>query len=187
MGKMQRKGWPGGLIGALLAVIALEGVVARKDEHLTRPEAWTWRYSRWAAAAKAPGCDVLGFGTSMLQEGFFPRVVEQRTGRRSFNLAVGGGRTIYAYYFLRTALAAGARPSAVVIDVHPGFMAGTNYARQTTGWSDVLGVGDCLDMAWTVRDASFLAATLSGKVLPSLRVRHTLRTAVVAALEGREW
>ena len=45
--------------------------------------------------------------------------------------------------------------------------------------------GECLDLAWTSRDAGFLTATLLGKLLPSYRCRFEIRASVLAALEGR--
>jgi hypothetical protein len=177
---------PWGLVVAVVAVTAVEARVARLDLELSRPESFDWRLARRAARVEAPKCDVLGFGTSMAQMGLIPRVIEHRTGRRSYNLAVCGGRSTFAYYYLNRAIRAGARPSAVLIDVHPAIIS-TSYKDVNTGWSDALGLGDILDMAWTARDPDFLAVTALARTLPSVYNRFRIREAVTARLAGRDW
>ena len=73
-----------------------------------------------------------------------------------------GPRTAITYF--RRALASGARPSAVVLDVHPAFLASPYEVHD--GWSDLLGFRDCVDMAWTLKDARYLAATGAGQGVP---------------------
>ena len=173
---------PWGMLGAIAAVLSIEAAIARHDFELTRPECMNWRMSRRSAARNAPGCDVLCLGTSMVQEGIFPRVIEQETGKRTYNLGVCAGRVEYDYYYLLQALAAGARPSTVVVDFHPAFLS-ASY-RGGGGHSDALRLGDCLDMAWTVGDASFFATLALAKGLPSAYHKDAIRNAVLAALRG---
>jgi len=174
---------PWGLLGAVAAVIAVEAAVARLDLDLTPAGNIDWRQARRAAERKAPGCDLLCFGTSMVQQGVYPRVIEQRAGLRGQNLGVYAGRAPYGYYLFRRALAAGARPSAVILDVHPAFVASPYEVHD--GYPDLLGLRDCADMAWTLKDAGFLVGPLLRTALPSVYQRHTIRSGVVAALRGR--
>ena len=176
---------PWGLLGAALAVLAVEAAVARHDLWLARPEAFDWRLARRNSRTEAPACDVLAFGTSMVQEGLLTRVLESRTGRPAYNLAVCAGRAPFAYYFLRRALRSGARPSAVVLDVHPGFIA-ENYKAIPVGWSDSLSTADLADMAWTVKDPVFFARWAARKGLPSLNHRHALRAFVTGSFRGED-
>src|SRR4051794_4336644 len=83
---------PWGVVGAIVAILAVELGFENHDLGLTRPECINWRFSRKAAIKKSPGCDVLCLGTSMVQGGVLPRVIEQETGRKTYNLAVCAGR-----------------------------------------------------------------------------------------------
>jgi hypothetical protein len=177
-----RRKLPWGLIGAIATAIVIESVLARHDLDLSRPEALNWRWGRAAATRNAPGCDVLCFGTSMVQEAVFPRVVEQRSGLRTFNLAVCAGRGQVYYYYLKRALADGSKPSAVVVDFHPSFI--TSPYTASLGWPDALGFADCLDMAWNTRDSRFLATNILAKTVPSYYYRPQVRAGVLAALRG---
>jgi hypothetical protein len=126
----------------------------------------------------------LCFGTSMVSGGVLPAVIERRTGLKTYNLAVAGGRPELSYHYLRRTLAAGNKPSAVLLDVHPAFISG-NYKENNACWPDALGFWDCVDMAWNVRDAEFFLKTALAKALPSLAHRNQIRTACLAALRGQ--
>jgi hypothetical protein len=172
------------LIGAIAAVLAVEAGLERLDMALTRTESIDWRRCRRAAKADAPRADVLCLGTSMVQEGVLLAVIERRTGRTSYNLAVCAGRVSFYYYMLRRALAAGARPSAVLVDVHPSFVTGP-YRPGEPCWSEVLGPADVVDLAWATREPRILTATALGKALASVRNRHQIRKGVVDAFASR--
>ncbi len=60
-----RRGWPFGLLGSLVLIVMVEASVARHELDFTTPARLEWRQSRQAASEKAPGCSVLGLGTSM--------------------------------------------------------------------------------------------------------------------------
>jgi hypothetical protein len=174
---------PWGVLGAFIAVLAIESVIERHDLALTRPECINWRSSRRAAVKKARGCEVLCLGTSMTQEGVFPQVIERETGKRAYNLAVCGGRVEYDYYYLRQALAAGARPSALVVDFHPAFL--TSSYRSGAGYTDAMGFWDCLEMAWTVGDPDLFATTTLARILPTDYHRDEIRNFVLGSFRGQ--
>ena len=182
MNAIPRNRAPWGLLGAILAVIAVETAVARLDLDLTPAGNIDWRQARRAAVNKAQTCDVLCFGTSMVQQGVYPRVIERRSGLRARNLGVYAGRVPYCYYLLRKALASGARPSAVILEIHPAFVA--SHYEVHDGYCDLLGLRDCIDMAWTLKDAKYLVAPALGMALPSIYERHAIRKGVLAALRG---
>lgn len=176
---------PWGMLGALVAIGLIEVIIAHHDLDLTTADNMDWRTIRRAAVKKAPGCEILCLGTSMVQEGVLPRVIEQRAGKKTYNLAVCGGRVQLYYYYLKRALAAGARPSTVLVDFHPFFIA-TDYSDGQS-WPDALGFWDCLDMSWNVRDPNFFASTVLARSVPSIYHRHQLRAATLAALRGESW
>src|SRR5690242_7088316 len=88
---------PVGLLG-MLALLALgERYVARHDLDLTNTAPVNWRYSGREARKTETG-SVLCFGTSLVKYGLLPRVIEQTTGRKAFNLAVCNGGMASSYY-----------------------------------------------------------------------------------------
>src|SRR5690349_13984720 len=103
------------MLGMLALVAAAELLVARGAERLTTPVCWDWIQAGRAARREARGCRVLAFGDSLIKCGVAPAVIEGRLGGRAHNLAVGGGLPPADYFLLRRALAAGARPRAVLI------------------------------------------------------------------------
>lgn len=173
---------PWGLLGAAAAVLAAEACVARLDLDLTRPENCDWRQAVRAASQDAPGRDVLCFGTSMVQQGVLPEVIERGAGLRAHNMGIYSGRAVSSYFLLRRALASGARPSAVLVDFHPAFL-GAPYLVENR-WSDLLGFWDCVDLSWTVKDARFFASTVLDKAVPSIYQRLAIRKSVLDSLRG---
>src|SRR5579883_1943148 len=106
--------FPAGLVGMLALVAAVEYSLARHDFSVLSLTQWDGRASRQAAEKEAKGCDVLIFGDSLVKLGVLPRVIEERSGLRSYSLAVAGSQPLASYFLLRRALNEGARPSAVV-------------------------------------------------------------------------
>ena len=82
---------PRGLLGMLALIAAVEGSLAAHRADFATPWGEDWRFSAWAAREKSPGCDVLCFGDSLVKYGVVPKVIEARTGLRSYNLATSGG------------------------------------------------------------------------------------------------
>jgi hypothetical protein len=187
MGQIESEGdrrkRPYGVLGALVLILAIESTVARHAMDFTTAARFEWRYSRQAATREAPGCSVLGLGTSMTKLGLYPSVVERESGRRTYNLASIAGRLPGSFFLLRRALDAGARPDSVVLEVHPTYLA-TSFREGLTAWPDLLGPAECLDLAWSARDASFFLATCLARALPSLGARQEIRAAILATLRG---
>ncbi len=181
--KPGRRGWPAGLIGSLVLIMAVEAFVSRHELDFTTPSRMEWRQSRRAATERAPGSAVIGLGTSMSKLGLYSSVVERESGRRAYNLATVAGRIPGSYYLLRRALDAGARPEAVLLEVHPTYLA-MPFQEGMVAWPDLLEPGDCLELAWTARDASFFAATMLSRALPSMNARAEIRAAILAAFRG---
>ena len=177
---------PWGLLG-MLALLALgEWAFARVEMGVIAPWHWDWRLA--AKAARGPlvrSSGVLCFGDSQVKFGVVPAVVEAVAGEPTYNLAVVLGQPPASYFLLRRALDAGARPKAVVVDATPHLAReGPTDPRYLRQWPEFLGPGEMLDLAWTARDAGFLAAMAAAKVSPTFRARAEVRATVLGALRG---
>lgn len=166
----------------MLGLVAIiEGWLGRHDLDFTTEWVVAWARSGWAVSHEGPRADVLCFGDSLVMRGIAPRILEQRLGRTSRNFAVYKGQAPTAYFLLKRALDAGARPSAVLID---GGLLYEDPLVLTRLWTELADYGELLDLAWTARDAGFFASTVVGKTLPSARMRFEVREGVLAALRG---
>jgi hypothetical protein len=172
--------WPAGLIGMLALVAAVERYVARHDTKFTTQHAAAWRRSgqRVKVAAR---CAVVAFGDSLVKHGVVPAVVEARTGRPAYNLAVPGGRFPGHYFLLRRVLRAGGRPSAVLVD---GEMIGDDPLDTERLWPELATPADCAELARACRDAAFGGRLAAAQALPSFRARTEVRLSITAALGG---
>ncbi len=174
---------PWGLLGAILLVLMVERFVEKSALQFTRPEYWDWKTSTQATRRRVRDCQVLCFGTSVSQQGLLPRIIDERTGWRTYNLAVCWGQTAGHYYLLKQALASGARPKAVVIESHPQCLSGDLY-QAIRFWPEMLHARDVVELAWTARDSEFLATTMLACWVPSIKDRFSLRSNILDALKG---
>lgn len=111
---------PLGLFGMLACVAIVELLLTRGEPDFLMAWQVLVRYQSDASRRKdVPKDSVLCFGESLVSYGVVPSILEKRLGRRTFNLAVAGGKFPSSYFLLRRSLEAGARPSALVIDVLP--------------------------------------------------------------------
>jgi hypothetical protein len=176
---------PWGLLAAVGLTVATELVVARHRAELSSSIAYSWSETGRAVSSVALGSDVLGFGDSRVKFGVVPAVIEAKTGTRAYNLALLSGSAPSSFVLLRRALAAGARPKAVVVDYGRVILGdGPSSTVRPYPWADLLTVAETLELAVTARDADLLAAVVARKLVPSLRARFEIREAVVSALGG---
>ena len=126
-------------------LVGVETIISGYRVDLAPTWAEDWRFSAWAAERQAPGSDILCFGDSLVKYGVLPRVIEAKSGLKGYNLATSGGTMPSAYFLLERALAAGARPRAVVADFatlmlqDDGPLAIQNYA-------ELASLADCVDL-----------------------------------------
>lgn len=180
-GNRRRRRVPTGLIGMLALVWAVEGHLDRHGPDFTTVWASAWNRSGKAARREAPKCEVLCFGDSLLKHGVIPKVLEERLGRRVYNLAVFNGQAPTSYFLFRRALEAGARPSVVLID---GEVLETDPRTHARLWADLATPGEILELARSARDAGFFASVVLAKLVPSIKDRYELRADVLANLHG---
>ena len=177
---------PRGFLGMLGLVMMIEWALAGHDLDFTAPWHWDWRVTGKAATqpGRVKGRDALVFGDSLVKFGLIPRVIQQRSGRTAYNLAIHTGQTSTSYFLLRRALRAGARPSAIVLELTPHlFMEAPESNRHL--WSELLSTGEGFDMARTMRSGGFFASTMLGRLLTTYKERDEIRANLLAALAGK--
>jgi hypothetical protein len=175
---------PVGLLGMLVLVSVVETTISARRLDFTTVWADDWRCAAGAASHHVKGRDVLCFGDSLVKIGVYPKVIEARTGLKSYNLAVNAGTVPATYFLLRQALNAGAKPKAIVVDFF-ALMLPDDSLKATRRFSELATPGDCLELAMLEGAPEFLSATLLGKLLPSYKCRFEVRNSIKAALEGR--
>lgn len=175
---------PLGLIGMAGIVIAVELFLARHDLDFATASSSCWHQGRLSARRQAPRCEILCLGDSMVKMGVLPRVLEARTGRKAYNLALIGGQVPASYFQLRRALEAGGRPGLVLVDFAPHILA-TNPHCCMRHWAEFATTRECFELAWTSRDAGFFLETMAGRILRSVRARCEIRENLLAAFRGQ--
>jgi hypothetical protein len=176
---------PWGLIGMLVLATAVETFIARDSLGLANHQSFNWRLAGTAARGDEGRSDVLCLGDSMVKLGVLPRVLEERLGGSSYNLALFGGQAPSSFFVLRRALESGAKPRAVVVDFHSNLLA-VSPKSTCPYWSDLVDARDALDLAWQTRDLALIAAEVGTWLLPSYKVRDQIRDGFRSALRGQE-
>lgn len=176
-------GLPAGLIGALALVLGVECFIAGHKADTMDGSLWTYEQDRRIAARKVKDCDFLAFGDSLMRHGLAPRVIRERTGLKGYNLSIAGSQVPASTMLFREALASGARPKAVLLDLFPCLLTSDPWAN-ITNWPIVASYRDCLDMGWYSSDSKLFAALMLRKTLPSVRCRESIRVAIRESLAG---
>jgi hypothetical protein len=175
---------PFGLVGMIGLVVAIEGALARNDHSIIPISAADWRLTRAAVSGEAMRAEVLCFGDSLVKTGVVPNVIESRLGRPVYNLAALGAPPPASFFLLRKALEAGARPRAIIYD----FKASTlpaEYRGFIRDWAELIGPRDAYELAMEDRDPGLLGLYLAHRLVPSVRLRLDLRTAIADQLAGK--
>jgi hypothetical protein len=174
---------PWGVLGMIGLVVVIESWVGRNWLDFSDPVSLSWRFSAFAAQVEAPGRDLLCLGDSLVKHSLIPALIERESGLRTFNLAAARCTTWMSYFLFRRALEAGAHPAAIIVNAKPtGLIPGPQF--NTRYWQDVLTLRDSLELYGMGCRGEFLAASLLGRLLPSLRSRLELRSNLLAALRG---
>jgi hypothetical protein len=178
---------PTGLVGMVVLVLGIETWLTRREAtSFTTIAAASWKSAADEASGGAARADVMFFGDSVVKFGLAPRVVEERSKLRVYNLATFGGPPALSELLLRRALASGARPRAVVVDIRMEVLA-ANIRCHERVWQEVLQPREALRLAWASRDASLFLSLMFGRYLTSYRVRYEARENVRLALRGESY
>jgi hypothetical protein len=126
---------------------------------------------------------VLYLGDSLIKHALIPRLIEEGSRCRGYNLAVASAPSPASFFLFRRALDAGARPSAIVFDMVPHLLAGgpRYWNRQ---WPVLLSPLETCELIRSTRSTELATEMLLFHALPSLRARYDLRTALSNALQG---
>ncbi len=174
---------PWGFLGALVAIVAAESIVAPRWRELSDPVSLSWRFADEAARHDAKGKDLLFLGDSLVKHGLIPSVVEASSGLSGANLAAARGPALLTDFILRRAIESGARPSAIVIETKPAVLiGGADYNAHY--WPAALTARECLEMGWAVRKGTLGLAAMTARLIPSLQSRLEIRSGLMASLNG---
>lgn len=179
-GSRSRRFWPAGLLGMLALVACIELAIGHPDRFVGLTDQWYWRLAK-RDAEHMQGRDFLAMGDSLVKLGVAPGVIQQSTGRRGYNLAIGGGQAPATYYMLRRALAHGAKPSAILVDFFPRLLQ-LDANHNAENWSQLLTAGECLELAWNAGRSDWAGQFLVQQLLPSVAHRNGIRTNIKMAL-----
>jgi hypothetical protein len=171
----------------MLALAAsFERFVARNGPTFMTSHQLDWEAGGRRASRLNRSADVLCFGDSMLKFGLAPRVVGEALGCSFDNLALLDGKPAASYFLFRRAIEAGARPGLVLVDFQPECLYQSPESLLTNPqWKALVSFRECLELAWTFRDAGFLARTFVARWLPSYRCREKVNESVRLALAGK--
>jgi hypothetical protein len=176
---------PSGLLGAFALAFAVEWFVARHEfDLLNRTLSWQWWYHH-KLSRSLPDSDIYCFGDSLAKFGMAPAVIQPITARRVYNLALPSGQAPSSYFLLRRVLARGARPSAVVVNFLPSLLR-PGPTQNLGQWPSFLTLRECGELAWDARDADLFASVVLAEMLPSLRVKQSVRDNLAAAIRGAD-
>ena len=178
--------WPLGLCGMLGLLGAAELGLRQLTPVLAYPALIEWRKTRQDAARSSQDCAWLCFGSSLVKYSVLPRVIERRAGIRGENLALAGGAPAAAYFLLRRALDHGAHPSAVVVEfAHARLADDPCDALTVPAWAQLLGEAEAIELGVRSGRGDFLGKLSVACLLPSMRLRHMIRPALLTAFQGQ--
>jgi hypothetical protein len=177
--------WPLGLVGMLAILAAAERYIEGRHVEFGTMTTEEWRLTSKAVSREAKKADILCFGTSLSRLGISPLVLQERTGLSAYNFALSGAQPYATALMLRHALAAGARPKAIVVDFK-----WTTVSNDPIGLifmlQEIASLGEIARYSLDLRDGSFLGRVSLSKLLPSYAYRLAIRDNVAAALVGKE-
>lgn len=164
---------PRGMLGMLGLVVLSELAFARNYPMWRGPVLTTYEFTRNSIDTGKANVDLLILGDSVLKMGLQPKVLAERLGKTSFNLAHTGGQPLDTYFALRQALEHGAKPKAILLDYKPNLVQGSPYVRpletvELRTWYDILELG------LVGKDYSYLGQQLTAKLLPSYKHRFEI-------------
>jgi Protein of unknown function (DUF1574) len=175
---------PVGVFGMLGLVLMVERMIDRFDLEFIPAEGWQYRLARWDAADQAKGCDLLAFGDSLTKFSVLPKVIDEQSGLRVYNLAMCGSQAPASYYLLRRVIDRGTAPRAMVVNFHPRLLMGSPKTN-SRNWPLLLSFRETLELAWLMNDAECLGELVLNRFIASLRDRQTIRQWVVEQLKDK--
>ncbi len=175
---------PAALLGMLALVALVEAGLGRGDRFRS-DRAASWAFARRAVVAQPLDGAIVCLGDSMVKFGVLPAVLGPRIGRPAWNLALFDGPPAASLALLSDLLTRGQRPGLLLLNAMPHQLARPAAAPElATAWPALLSVPEAVGLAWRLGEPTLAAATLVGRVLPSVAARGEIRAVVAAALRG---
>ncbi len=179
---------PSGMLGAFVLIVLVNvglGQLRWENPPRSRLSA-SWKWANRAADGPEAGAEVLCFGDSLIKLGIVPRVLEERLGRSSYNLAVLGGPAPASQVLLRRVLDRGFQPRALVVHFSP-LLLGMDPKAGLEWWAGGLRICDRLALLGRTRDPSMVASLIVHGLLGSIVARETIRSALGLRSESSEY
>lgn len=170
---------PSGMLGAVVLIVLVNLVLGklRWDNPPRSRLSASWQWANRAAEGPEAGAEVLCFGDSLIKLGIVPRVLEERLGRSSYNLAVLGGPAPASHELLRRVLDRGCRPRAMVVHFSP-LLLGMDPKAGLEWWAGGLRIGDRLALLGRTRDPSMVGSLIMHGLFGSIVARDAIRSAL---------
>ncbi len=179
--------WPWGLIGMLALIGTIERGAIHGNLAIAEPRATSWSHTARKLPRAARGADILCFGDSQAKCGMLPSMLQERTGRAAYNLAVVGGSAPSSYFLLRRALNAGARPSTIVVNFNHELLShGPASKTRPYPLDHLLDLRETVELCWSARDPDLFGAITLARLLPSVQCRGEARANVQLMLRGEK-
>jgi len=159
-------------------IVLVEACIVGCGRDTPTPPTMSWRLSGDAARHEAVDCDVLVFGDSLVKHGLNAREFQEATGLKTYNLSVCACQSPANLVLLKRALAAGAKPRALILEAAPDLMAGKPVAN-VRNWPELLDPAEAVALAWNTHDAELCGRILLAEALPSYRARLEIRKQIV--------
>ncbi len=175
---------PGGLIGMIALVAIVESFIGLHSMRFSDVDEWAYRWTSRKASRGVKDCQILLFGDSLIKLSTIPKIIEERTGKSVFNLALSGSQAPATYFLLRRVLDSGARPEAVVVDFNPPLLR-VGPRHNLTRWPVLLSSVESAELAWWDRDPELFGSIMAGRVFSSVRGKTLIRTSMMDAIWGR--
>ncbi len=175
---------PWGVAGMLLLIGLIEFSIARAGSIFFDTICYSWSFSARALPFEAPRSEIILMGDSLMKHGVVASVIEAGTERRTYNLATAAGPAPITGFLLERLLKTGARPRAIVFDLKPSMLAASPRYR-IRQWQEILTTGEAVAYARQAGSVKFAVELFLGRLLPSLRARHDIRSELAAALQGK--
>lgn len=167
----------------LALVVAVEAGLTRAGREIQALINADWRRQRQAATSEAvKRADILCIGDSLVKMGVVPAALEARLDLTAYNLGMLNAPAPANYLLLKSALDAGARPRAIVLDANEPQLWGSRCREFVAGWAELLSPTEAWRLARDDRDTGFFGLYLVHRLLPSARLRLDVRREVVDRL-----
>lgn len=175
---------PRGLLGMIGMIILIESAISCHHLDFTRFYIHDWRSIGSTVRSRSPDCSLLCFGDSLVKFGVLPRVIQDQTDARVYNMSLCGGQATSSYFLLRRAIEAKARPTTVLVDYAPHLlMAGPSHNLRQ--WPEFLSLSEGIELGLAAKHAGFCAELALRWIFPSMKDRDEVRGGILAAFRGR--